>query len=333
MAMTHDWLLVETLGAEPTVVAQGFRLKNFVPISTFLRRSPHRSAIQTAIAETVKAGAPLASITSKKDRVIRTEPVRMSDGTVHGVQVWLGPADAEPPHRPVPGPLVWDLTTGVATDTPESLANSGMDPDTESLHDRSFAEDLPTRDLNPSETQVLALAVKSHPGAQIANTWDVTARTGEIITVGFVARANLEATDDGSEHLLARAMNWRSERDHPVAEPDNLAQRILNGLARPGTYRALVDPRTWKLLKWLDDPCPLYDWRHPETHPDDTRQRTAMTEEFPDGEPTGRVIRLRGVDRDWVPVHVTLHRVELEPEVYAGLIVMREPTEEELAAR
>ena len=37
--MGHDWLLVETLGDEPAVVAQGRQLKNLVPITTFLRRS------------------------------------------------------------------------------------------------------------------------------------------------------------------------------------------------------------------------------------------------------------------------------------------------------
>ncbi|WP_197696001.1 GAF domain-containing protein, partial [Mycobacterium sp. E1715] len=51
--MGHDWLLVETLGGEPTVVAQGRQLKNLVPITTFLRRSPYLSAVRTAIAETV----------------------------------------------------------------------------------------------------------------------------------------------------------------------------------------------------------------------------------------------------------------------------------------
>ncbi len=50
--MTHDWLLVETLGSEPAVVAQGRQLKNLVPVSVFLRRNPLLSAIQTAIAET-----------------------------------------------------------------------------------------------------------------------------------------------------------------------------------------------------------------------------------------------------------------------------------------
>src|SRR5919206_3555903 len=129
--MPHDWLLVETLGSEPAVVAQGSRTKNLVPISAFLRRNPHLMAIQSAIAETVRAGVGLSSITPKNDRVIRTEVVKMSDGLIHGVHVWIGPPDVEPPERPIPGPLKWDLTRGVATDTPESLFNSGRDPNRE----------------------------------------------------------------------------------------------------------------------------------------------------------------------------------------------------------
>ncbi len=128
--MTHDWLLVETLGSEPAVVAQGRRTKNLVPISAFLRRNPNLMAIQTAIGETVRAGVGLSSITPKNDRVIRTEVVQMSDGRIHGVHVWIGPPDLEPPDRPIPGPLKWDLTSGIATDTPESLFNSGWDPET-----------------------------------------------------------------------------------------------------------------------------------------------------------------------------------------------------------
>ena len=100
--MNHDWLLVETLGTEPVVVAQGRQMKNLVPIGTFLRRNPNLAAVQTAIAETVASGNRLASITPKSDRVIRTEPVQMTDGKVHGVHVWIGPADAEPPERPIP---------------------------------------------------------------------------------------------------------------------------------------------------------------------------------------------------------------------------------------
>ena len=82
--MTQEWLLVETLGDQPVVVAQGRQMKNFVPLAVFLRRNPSLAAIQTAIAETVGTGNSLASITPKNKRVIRTEPVQMSDGRIHG---------------------------------------------------------------------------------------------------------------------------------------------------------------------------------------------------------------------------------------------------------
>ncbi|EUA23718.1 hypothetical protein I553_5872 [Mycobacterium xenopi 4042] len=54
--MGHDWLLVETLGKEPIVVAQGTQPRNLVPITAFLRRNPHLAAIRTAIAESIRTG-------------------------------------------------------------------------------------------------------------------------------------------------------------------------------------------------------------------------------------------------------------------------------------
>ncbi|OBH84923.1 hypothetical protein A5681_18440 [Mycobacterium scrofulaceum] len=334
--MGHDWLLVETLGGEPTVVAQGRQLKNLVPITTFLRRSPYLSAVRTAIAETVQTGQSLTSITPKRDRVIRTEPVVMSDGYIHGVHVWTGPADVEPPERPIPGPLKWDLTQGVATDTRESLINSGKNPEVEVTFGRAFAEDLPSRELNPNETKVLAMAVKAKPDQTICSTWDLTDWQGNPMRIGFVARTGLEEGPDSRDHLVARAINWRAELKGPAVSTDDLAQRILSGLAQAGVHRALIDLKNWALLKWLDEPCTFYDWRgsetgRPKVHPDDQHLVEAMTEEFAQGA-TSRVLRMPGNHDDWVPVHVTVNRVELEPDAYAGLVSLRLPSDEELAA-
>ena len=334
--MAHDWLLVETLGGEPAVVAQGRQLKSLVPITTFLRRSPHLSAVRTAIAESMQTGQSLTSITTKRDRVIRTEPVVMSDGRIHGVHVWTGPADAEPAERPIPGPLKWDLTLGVATDTRESLANSGKNPDVEVTFGRAFAEDLPSRELNPNETKVLAMAVKARPGQTLCSTWDLTDWEGNPVRIGFVARTALEPGPDGRDHLVARAMNWRAEVKGPLVSTDDLAQRILNGLAQAGVHRALIDLKKLTLLRWLDDPCTFYDWRgsdkdRPRVHPEDEHLMSSMTKEFADGA-TSRVLRLPGHDVDWVPVHVTVNRVELEPDTFAGLVSLRLPTDEEIAA-
>lgn len=334
--MGHDWLLVETLGDEPAVVAQGRQLKNLVPITTFLRRSPYLSSVKTAIAESVQTGQALTSITPKSDRVIRTEPVMMSDGRMHGVHVWTGPIEEEPPTRPTPGPLKWDLTLGVATDTPESLANSGKNPEVEITFGRAFAEDLPSRELNPNETKVLAMAVRAEPGQTLCSTWDLTDWEGNAIRIGFTARTAMEPGPDGRDHLVARAMNWRAERKGPAVVADDLAQRILNGLAQAGVHRALVNLKTWTLLKWLDEPCSFYDWRSneadkPRVHPDDEHILNSMTKEFANGATSG-VLRLPGNDTDWVPVHVTVNQVELEAETFAGLLSLRLPTDEEVAA-
>jgi hypothetical protein len=334
--MTHDWLLVETLGSEPAVVARGSQTKNLVPISAFLRRNPNLMAIQSAIGETVRAGQGLSSITPKTRRVIRTEVVRMTDGCIHGVHVWVGPSHAEPPERPIPGPLVWDLTTGVAIDTPESIRNSGMDPDTETTDGRTFADDLPTRDLNPSEAKVLALVINPKPGATICSTWDVTDFRGEPITVGFVARTAVEPGADGRDRMVCRAMNWRSEHEGAQLPSDYLAQRILDGLARPDVHRALIDLNHWKLLKWLDEPAPFIDWHSRDggtssIHPEDGRHLERMTAEFATGLTTA-VLRMRTTDGGWQPVHTTINRVELEPGIYAGLLTLRLPTDAEIAA-
>ncbi|CDO91167.1 hypothetical protein AWC29_03360 [Mycobacterium triplex] len=333
--MAHDWLLVETLGDEPAVVAQGRQLKNLVPITTFLRRSPHLAAVRTAIAESMRTGQSLTSITPKHDRVIRTEPVVMSDGCIHGVHVWTGPADIEPPERPTAGPLKWDLTLGVATDTRESLAISGKNPEVEVTFGRAFAEDLPSRELNPNETKVLAMAVKAVPGQTICSTWDLTDWQGNPIRIGFIGRSALEPGPNGKDHLVARAMNWRAELKGPIVSTDDLALRILNGLRQAGVHRALVDLNNWTLLKWLDEPCTFYDWRgadkdQPKVHPDDVPQMSAMTKEFGKGS-TNRVLRMRGFDGNWVPVHVTANRVELEPDTFVGLLSLRLPSDEELA--
>jgi hypothetical protein len=333
--MTHDWLLVETLGSEPSVVALGRQLRNLVPITMFLRRNPRRAAIQSAIAESLQTSKSLVSITPKNDRVIRTEPVVMSDGRIHGVHVWSGPAADDPPERPIAGPLKWDMTLGVATDSPESLANTGKNVEVEDPEDRAFAECWPSGDLKPNEGKALAAAVRSEPGHTVCDTWDGTDWQGNPIRVSFVARNGLEPAADGRDHMVARGMNWRAEPCDRAQPADQLAQQILQGLAQPGVHRALFDPHNWTLLKWLDEPCPFYDWRRtgtdgPRMHPGDEANMAAMTAEFAGGA-TCRVLRMPGHDCDWVPVHVTVNRVEIEQEMFAGLVSLRLPTPTELA--
>jgi hypothetical protein len=330
--MTQEWLLVETLGDQPAVVAQGRQMKNFVPLTVFLRRNPNLAAIQTAIGETVRAGDPLASITPKNKRVIRTEPVKMSDGHIHAVHVWCGPTEEEPPERPVPGPLLWDFTTGEAAGTVEYLTNAGMDPSAEAIAGRAFVEDIPNRSLNPDEAKVLAMTVDAAPDRTYCSSWEFTDKQGKFRRVGFVARTRMETAEDGKEHLVARAMNLVEEVRDAEQAPDQLAGRIIEGLAQPGVYRLLVDLNNWTLLKWIDEPCPYFNWRgRVQPHPDDAEHFSAkMAEELETGATSG-VLRLPGENGAWVPLFVTVRKVELDDGVYGGLATLRLPTEAELA--
>ena len=322
---------METLGDQPVVVAQGRQMKNFVPIAVFLRRNPNLAAIQTAITETVTSGTGLASITPKTKRVIRTEPVQMSDGRIHAVHVWCGPVDAEPPERPVPGPMKWDITLGEGSATVEYFINAGMDPATEAATGRAFVEDVPSRSFNRDEAKALSMAIDAAPDRTYCATWDFPDKQGAFRRVGWCARTLMEPDDDGTEHLVGRAMNMlESISDSPVP-PSAFADRILSGMAQPGVYRALADINNWTLLKWLDEPCPYFNWHGAQMHPVDRDHLTEqMTEELQHGT-TSAVLRLPGnTDGEWVPLHVTINRIELETGVYAGLVTLRPPTEDEL---
>ena len=307
-------------------------MKNFVPISVFLRRNPNLAAIQTAIAETVATATGLASITPKTKKVIRTEPVAMTDGRIHGVHVWSGPTEAEPPERPIPGPLKWDATLGEGSATAEYFVNAGMDPAAEPNSGRAFADDVPSRSLNRDEAKALSWTIDVAPGRTYCATWDFTDKQGTFRKVGWCARTVLETVEDGSEHLIARAMNLVEEvSDVPLA-PNHLANRIIDGLAQPGVYRAIIDLTRWTALKWIDDPCPDFNWRgRVQMHPEDHRHFAARMRAELESGATSAVLRLPGNDGGWVPMHVTISKVELDGGVYGGLATLRLPTAEELA--
>jgi len=333
MPMTQEWLLVETLGAQPAVVAQGRQMKNFVPLAVFLRRNPNLVAIQTAVAATLSGGKGLADMAPSSDRIIRTEPVAMSDGRIHAVHVWCGPPHEDPPDRPVPGPLVWDLTAAVGTATVEYFINAGMDPETESATGRALAEDIPSRSLNSDEAKALSLTIDSAPDRTYSATWGFTDKHGLFRRVGWCVRTACETGEDGTEHLIARALNLLEALGDPSLPPDNLANRILHGMSQPGVYRAIVNLSDWTPLKWLDDPCPLFDWRgRVRLHPGDQQALSGrIRDELQSGGTTSAVVRLPGEDGGWVRLHVTISRVELDTGIYGGLVAMRLPTDAELA--
>ena len=66
-------------------------------------------------------------------------------------------------------------------------------------------------------------------------------------------------------------------------------------------------------------------------HPDDYEHyRARMIAELETGSASA-VLRLVGNDGEWVPLHITLSRMELDNGVYGGLMLLRHPSPEELS--
>jgi hypothetical protein len=66
-------------------------------------------------------------------------------------------------------------------------------------------------------------------------------------------------------------------------------------------------------------------------HPADRGQMKEIATEFVTGSASG-VLRMKGHNGGWTPVHVTVNRVQLEEDIYAGLATLRVPTDVEIAA-
>lgn len=258
----------------------------------------------------------------------------MNDGELHGVHLWVGPRNAFPPPRPLPGAVIWDLTTSTASDTPQALMNSGLDLNNEKTEGRPFAADMPVGDINHDESVVLALSMTCKPGDTFCSTWDVTSHDDQPIRVSFVARAALEPQPNGPDRLVCRAMNWRVPVRERQVHTHDLAKKILRATQQAGIHRVLVDLQTWNLLKWIDPPCPHFDWRGEVTgqsfvHPDDRPVLRSMSQQFAKGPATG-LLRLRAAPGAWTLIHATVYRVHLVDDSYVGLISIRLPTPAEL---
>lgn len=329
--MVPEWLLVETLGDEPAVVAQGRQMKNFVPLAAFLRRNPNLGAIRRAIADTVAAADGLVRAVEQNNRVIRTEPVVMTDGRVHAVHLWCGPPDCAPPDRPIPGPALWDLTALEPNVTVQALVNFGMDPSVDPTQFEKLAELFPPLEFSPDELEVLSTLAGPESGRTLSTTWEFVDPQGKFRRLGVVGRNVEETMADGSVHILGRGVDLVVEVLDSRPAKGDFAKRIITGFAQPGSYRCFMNTTTLTLLKWLDEPCPLFNWRRPiPIHPDDEQAGAELLEEIKDGAASA-VLRLPGNDGGWVPLHVTISPIELDRGIQAGLATFRQPTENELA--
>ncbi|MGB3674145.1 MAG: GAF domain-containing protein [Candidatus Nanopelagicales bacterium] len=119
----NTWLLVETLGEEPTVIAEGDKMREFRRISSMYRRAA-KPAIDSLISECRATKSTVSRILNKEaGQQLGAKAVAVptvgTDGSVFAVQVWFG-ATAESPDTPEPVGI-WDWELGLEDLPPRLL--------------------------------------------------------------------------------------------------------------------------------------------------------------------------------------------------------------------
>ncbi|SKT85338.1 Uncharacterised protein [Mycobacteroides abscessus subsp. massiliense] len=326
--MSHDWLLLDTLGEEPFVIAVDAQPKKMIPLRKFLGRNRHLDLINTAIAETRATNTAITRHTPSGNRVIYTHPVAMDTGPVHGVHLWFGPTDTAPPVRPRAGAWVTNLDTGIGNGNADALDIVGADPFNRP-EGRTTAEDYHVIQDPHSESEIFAKMVNAQDGDTFCDTFPGVNHLGEPIQTHFSCRY-IVTTNNGVRERICRAILISAEQDEPAnaaPRPLILAQQVLVATTEPGTFRALINLRNLTLLKWLGEPMTQMHWEYdpdnnPKIHPDDIPTAKAMVKALAEHS-TEAQLRLRGRDGTWLPVHITANLVLLDQHTTAGLATIR----------
>ncbi|MBA0045637.1 GAF domain-containing protein [Mycobacteroides sp. LB1] len=322
--MAREWLLLETLGDEPTVIAAGNQSRNMVPLSAFLRRNRNLGLIRRVVAAATQANKAATIGPPDLDVVIDVRPVAMPDGRVHGVWLWAGstPPPADPPAEG--GAVVLNADTGALYMSDGAALAMGMapsDPHAEISMPQLYRYVAP----NPGETDVLGLIVTATEGMTYSATWPGVDSDGNPTLCHFASRLVLEPNDEGVPERLGRAINLRV--GSPALPIPLLEQQVLEATAEPGAYRALVMIASRKLIKWIDPPAPEWHWEfdpqgRPKIHPDDEANLNFMIDNAVFGT-TEAVIRFRCHDDSWESLHCSTRVVRLSEDATVALITHR----------
>ncbi|MFJ8961984.1 GAF domain-containing protein [Lentzea sp. NPDC102401] len=334
--MAADWLLVETFGGsrcEPTVLAVGSNPKNMVPLRSVLGRGPFLADALGVTARIVDGGRSVEVRTTTGKRRVIGHPLLAYGGLVHGVYLWVGPLDEDPPPRDPAGAWHINLTLHVSSRSDDLLRLYGTRPDKwRNEHDLAELFAYQRLTTNADEAKALALIVNARTGAEHLATWTVNRDDGERRAVHFACRCVEMKTPGGRVELIVRGITHDigSAESVPTAPPPTpvlLAQQIIAAEATPGRWRAIADLRTMRLLKWLDSPMPGLAWtlqaqHRPAIHREDLRSAVGLSKELVSSGRADGVLRFRMEDGEWMKVAVSAALIALDQHTKAALVTL-----------
>jgi Domain of unknown function (DUF5593) len=339
--LVAEWLLIETFGGrEPTVLAVGSSTRNMVPLEKIMRTSRTRNELLAVITRVVASGEPVLTTTTDGQRRIICHPLLAHDDRVHGVFAWVGPLDEDPPPRNPAGAWTVNVTTLVSTRSDDLLGSVyGIAPE-KRQYEHSVAQLFnPDRlTTNDDEAKVIALIVGAKPGGEHQATWTVTRDDGVRRAGNFACRYLEERNAQGGVEVVSRGITHdigpaETTTAAPPVMSRVLAQRVVEAEQSPNRWRAIVDPHTMRLVRWLDSPVPGIAWRlessyPPGIHRRDLSRARRMADALAAGSPVTSELRFRTEDGGWMRLSVTASLMTLPESATVALVALERPGEQ-----
>ncbi|MFD0201433.1 MULTISPECIES: GAF domain-containing protein [Saccharothrix] len=337
--MATDWLLIETFGGhrrEPTVIAVGSSPRNMVPLRAILGRGPFLADVLPLIARVVETGSPAEAATTTGKRRVVGHPVKTYGGRVHGVHAWVGKVNEEPPARNPTGAWHINITRHISSRSDDLLRLYGTKAENwRNEHDLAELFAYGRLQTNSDESKALALLVNATVGSEHHATWTVKRDDGVRRAAHFACRCVEAPTARGEIELIVRGITHdigpaESVPTAPPSTPVLLAQQVVAAEATPGRWRAIVDLRTMRLLRWLDDPLPGIAWKldtphRPGIHRQDLVTAVGMSNALAASGRARGSLRLRAEDGEWIRVTATAALMLLDQHTTAAMVTLTMP--------
>ncbi|MFG1796073.1 GAF domain-containing protein [Nocardia sp. NPDC049149] len=329
--MRGEWLLIECIRHEATVMAVGRTPIGLEPLDTALGAQQLHTA-RLAISQVRATGQRWEEFSRTRDEHVIAEPIANVLGMVHGVRLWIGKLDDQVPPRTRSGAWDWNLDKMTALATDELHALYAVPPErrrteisrVSSLRHVTAAED-------PAEA--LAAALSADQSLVYQSTWQITRDDQVRRDINWAARGGMVG-NQRFLHGLTHDITEGYDEDAPLP-PRTFAEALVDADldGGPDVYYALVDLKTLTAYRWLGAEMPGVAWEltgdpelDPALHPDDLSIARQIARAVQYGPATGTV-RLRDTSGGWLEVDVEAKRLVLThtPEVATALVEITRP--------
>lgn len=321
-----DWILFETFGsAAPTIIYMNRRIDSFALVKDRIKARGAAESVRGVWSELAKGRDEIHA--EADGRSVHAYPLRV-EGRLHGFWYWSG--RGTPPERPMSGAWWINLTTLMALGSPE-WAEMAQIPVEQRGEPRSVGAMFSQVSIDEKQSVAMKKIISGDAGTVHQGVWTVNREDGSSWLSPFWCRIFEETDEHGEPYRIARGVSFNKgdvSNESPEAEPlVVLEHRLLEATRDPGTYRALLNVSTLRLIRWVGerDAAPAdIAWMgaahepKPEVHHEDRARMWEMVDELRTSSPRAR-LRVRGLNKPWVTVDVLARLVAIDQETTAVL--------------